>query len=127
MCGGQEGMGKVRVICVGSLKYVCYSKLRMFAAFIKTLNETLRSRIVCIVDIDPKKIRSKFYINNYLNIKIPIVHFTKLNVAANIDDKQENPPKKKLRKETDDIHIDYGSLPVVVCVAMYRTKGLSKK
>ncbi|GMH50520.1 hypothetical protein TrRE_jg12221 [Triparma retinervis] len=52
-----------------------------------------------MVDVDEKKIKAGFYFNRSLNCKIPIAHFTALT----------SPP--------------HSSLPVVCCVAMYRTGG----
>lgn len=97
--------------------------MSLFLAFIKVLDSSLRSKVLCIADVDEKKINSKFYINANLNIKIPIIHYSKLkNVHSEV--KKAMSPKKKRRKENEVDIINYGELPVIVCVAMYRTKGL---
>jgi hypothetical protein len=49
--------------------------------FIKHLADDTRRRVVCLVDVDTKKIESGHYING--NIRIPIVHFSWLARDAN--------------------------------------------
>ncbi|GMI13131.1 hypothetical protein TrVE_jg2581 [Triparma verrucosa] len=68
--------------------------------FVKNISVELRKNIRVMVDVDEKKINAKFYFNRDLNVKIPIAHFSSLQRGG-----------------------DYESLPVVVCVAMYRTDG----
>ena len=69
--------------------------------FVKGIREDLRSKIRVMVDVDEKKIAAKFYFNRDLGgLKIPIAHFSELKEG-----------------------LKFGDLPVVVCVAMYRTDG----
>ena len=125
--------------------------------FIKALQPKFRERIVCIVDVDPKKINAGQYYNKDLGVRIPIVHFSLL---------ARDPETRKRLKESYEVGSDtneagFGrvqksrdfvpnngattphlprkrqkvsctndfdesilpALPVVVCVAMYRTGG----
>ncbi|GMI22658.1 hypothetical protein TrCOL_g11384 [Triparma columacea] len=68
-------------------------------AFVKSLSPPLLSLVRLMVDVDEKKIKGGYYFNRALDCKIPIKHFTALN----------SPP--------------HSDLPVVCCVAMYRTGG----
>ena len=69
--------------------------------FVKSIREEFRDKIKVMVDVDEKKIASKFYFNRDLGkLKIPIAHFSELKEGGK-----------------------FGNLPVVVCVAMYRTDG----
>ncbi|KAL7535749.1 hypothetical protein ACHAWF_005257 [Thalassiosira exigua] len=121
--------------------------------FIKALSPTVASKVVCFVDVDQKKIEKvKWYANPSLSPrKIPILHFSVLAKALSkqttfgrIDKKcasgnfdlKANPAhqneshrqpdlevtkKKKLSSSIDPAVLQ--ELPVVVCVAMYRTNG----
>ena len=125
--------------------------------FIKALSsDELRQRIVCLVDVDEKKIGTN-YVNRELGVDIPIVHFSalakdgahkavehfgKLDKSANVAASEERPlkrarhesssndnsqKKKKNHKITLPPQNELQSLPVVVCVAMYRTGGALEK
>jgi glycosyltransferase involved in cell wall biosynthesis len=121
--------------------------------FCKALSADARRRIYCMVDVDDKKISSGWYVNRESNIKIPIVHFSLLSADPSLREtihqshKEEGPgfgridksrcseapseparASKKRRMTTPNVHSDFDvsrlpSLPVVVCVAMYRTNG----
>ncbi|GMH73353.1 hypothetical protein TL16_g06168 [Triparma laevis f. inornata] len=78
--------------------------------FVKAIDPEHRKNIRLMVDVDHKKINAKFYFNRDLNVKIPIAHFSALQ-------------KKKSSVDSDKNENDYENLPVVVCVAMYRTDG----
>ena len=52
--------------------------------FIKALSPDLRSRVVCLADVDEKKIATGFYVNRDIAAKIPIVHFSLLARDAKI-------------------------------------------
>ncbi len=93
------------------------------------------------MDVDAKKIERGFYTNNdFPQIKIPIVHFTAL--LRRSENSQEHDwvehyshiTKKKCEnniksqriffdRKRHDANEDFKNLPVVVCVAMYRTNG----
>jgi hypothetical protein len=140
--------------------------------FVKALSPESRLRIYCMVDVDEKKIDGGYYVNRFIDVKIPIVHYSLLAVdpavrlelqrafeqgtsdnnnepgfgkidkskpskapasssADGIDGEPEQevapPPRKKRRLHTTapgvlDLAI-LPKLPVVVCVAMYRTNG----
>jgi hypothetical protein len=84
-----------------------------------------------MVDVDPKKIEVGWYVNPREDLRIRVMHFSVLggeNVVSEEHlpkEKTDNPNKKKKKKNNDDdVVVDYKTLPVVVCVAMYRTGGL---
>lgn len=58
------------------------------------------AKVRVLVDVDEKKIAAKFYVNKELGCKIPIRRFEVLREGG-----------------------EFGDLPVMVCVAMYRTGG----
>jgi hypothetical protein len=119
--------------------------------FVKALSSKVQSRVYCMMDVDDTKIQSGFYVNPPL-IRIPIVHFSfaicdqeqreqltrswqeglddahfgrivKNKMAAGTGGKA--PPAKKRRLACNHA-VDLSllpELPVVVCVAMYRTNG----
>ena len=119
--------------------------------FVKALHPDVQKRIYCLAEVDAKKIDSGYYVNRELGLKIPIVHFSLLaadetvrrELAANcafgrIDkskhgDVKRNssaapPPVKKQKlyslHHPGDLDLELlPHLPVVVCVAMYRTNG----
>jgi hypothetical protein len=122
--------------------------------FVKALSPEMRRRVYCMVDVDDKKIEGGYYVNQYIDVKIPIVHFSLLAVDPDVRQRLQHaleqgiepgfgkidkskpskvlpetvpPPRKKRR-----VHavapgvLDLAMLPVlpvVVCVAMYRTNG----
>lgn len=125
--------------------------------FIKALQPEYRKRIVCMVDVDQKKIDAGHYHNKELGLRIPVVHFSLLvrdqqlraqlcnsfELGTDIDgpgfghiEKNRDPvatdslppssrPQKR-RKVSRATNLDekvLPTLPVVVCVAMYRTGG----
>jgi hypothetical protein len=45
---------------------------------LKALSAEVRSRILCMVDVDDKKIEAGYYVNRELNARIPILHFSSL-------------------------------------------------
>ncbi len=121
--------------------------------FLKALSPSVASRVVCFVDVDFNKIdKIKFYDNPTIGRKIPILHFSLLAKNPNecnavfgrvskekrvgddalhtFGQKGATPkckePKRKKQKTNNDETIDPNvlrDLPVVVCVAMYRTNG----
>lgn len=123
--------------------------------FVKALSEDTRRRVACFVDVDEKKINKGYYVNKEIDVRIPIVHFSKLakdcsradreslfgrvgkqRIAGKLDqemkegnrnenDTKSPPPSKKRRLDsTTDLDLSaLPALPVVVCVAMYRTNG----
>jgi len=116
---------------------------------LKALRPEVASKVVCFVDVDQKKIELvKFYDNG--RMRIPILHFTSLaradvsgQVAFGRVEKKtcrkedfdivpkkqpQQPPKatskRKKKGAMDNIDPEVlQHLPVVVCVAMYRTNG----
>ena len=46
--------------------------------FVKALSPNLRERVVCLADVDEKKIDAGFYHNRDLGCRIPVVHFSLL-------------------------------------------------
>jgi hypothetical protein len=117
--------------------------------FVKALSKDMRRRVACFVDVDEKKIDSGYYVNKELDIRIPIVHFSwlakdrgkadressfgrvdKQRKVGRPDKRNENdtksPPPSKKRRLNAAVDLDLSvlpSLPIVVCVAMYRTNG----
>jgi len=175
-------------------KFVIWGAGRDGKLFLKCLSSSdMRQRVVCFVDVDEKKIKSRFYCNKELGVKIPILHFSCLSSSdqcssvsplvdtvgsvngdfGNISKKQDgnakevfekvrgilrndnnqhnqntnrlhqnkrvdpkinntaiipNKDSKKLNNKNKfhdrELHQLLPSLPVVVCVAMYRTNGV---
>jgi len=175
------------------LKQISWEKFAIWGAgrdgkdFFKALSPETRKRVICFVDVDWRKIENtKFYVNNEINAKVPILHFSDLAVDHHVRKKWEKErhvskstsgkkhggshifPFGNITKEKSDINlftpkttskesksyngastsiettslktsgnndalsvdekvIDLISLsivPVVVCVAMYRTNGV---
>ena len=99
--------------------------------FLKALSPELKAMCKCMVDVDEKKINAKFYFNAEENLKVRILPFEIL-----LKNDESEKVKQKITKEVAcrpnrgkkidpgfDSDVDYQSLPVVVCVAMYRTGG----
>lgn len=112
-----------------------------------------RRKVRYFADVDPDKINRGFYVNRDLGLNIPIVHVSSLcpNRASqeqllkrlvsedqsssgirkgttNPDAKHTLSPLKKQAKSkteftTDPSHIKLIDLPIIVCVAMYRSGG----
>lgn len=59
-------------------KFVVWGAGRDGKDFVKALSEDARKRVYCFVDVDAKKIEQGYYVNQELNLKIPIVHFSLL-------------------------------------------------
>jgi len=97
------------------------------------------SAVKCFVDVDDKKINQGYYTNRDLAAKIPIVHFSALiREGKEWVEHYSHIHKKKctsaagnvvqfINKEKCAREEDYAKLPVVVCVAMYRTNGALEK
>lgn len=92
------------------------------------------------MDVDDKKINRGFYTNKDLpRINIPIVHFTALKrepfreehgyvehfsqIMKRKCESLESPPTFVVNKKSHNVIESFRNLPVVVCVAMYRTNG----
>jgi glycosyltransferase involved in cell wall biosynthesis len=129
--------------------------------FIKALSNEARKKVVCMVDVDHKKIEAGHYYNTEMDIRIPVVHFSLLakdpkvrdslqeayysqvdNAKGQITKERPNlpkhtqrassqgpPPRKKFKVcvSADVNTSELPELPVVVCVAMYRTNGVLEK
>ena len=127
--------------------------------FIKSLQPRFQKKIVCIVDVDQKKIDVGQYHNKELGLRIPVVHYSLLARDPQIretlrnsfelgtdvgepgfgrinkskeEDAETDAPRPsssrptKRRKVSRAKNLDESilpTLPVVVCVAMYRTGG----
>jgi glycosyltransferase involved in cell wall biosynthesis len=117
--------------------------------FVKALTPDMRSKICCFVDVDHKKIDAGYYANKDIGVKIPIVHYshlikdealrTKIQESDQdphfgriqkgaVPPKSSQPPPMKRRKvlqqQASDLDMTtLPNLPVIVCVAMYRTGG----
>lgn len=111
--------------------------------FLKALSPSAAAKVVCFVDVDEKKIEQiKYYDNPDFGRRIPILHFTQL--AKNLGVSSFGKIEKTCNKDTfnltrpavgenetrpsetrpSDIEPEVlHGLPVVVCVAMYRTNG----
>ena len=111
--------------------------------FLKALSPTVAAKVVCFVDVDEKKIEQiKYYDNPDFGRRIPILHFTQL--AKNLGESSFGKIEKKCNEDTFNLTRPTGEkgetgkgktrpseiesevlheLPVVVCVAMYRTNG----
>ena len=93
-------------------------------AFLKALDKSVRSKVRCMADIDEKKIRAG-YMNKSLGLKIPVIHFSKLSVCCKkLKNELNERVKKKARKDIEEYDLNFQQLPVIVCVAMYRTNGM---
>jgi Glycosyl transferase family 2 len=134
-------------------KFVVWGAGRDGKDFVKALSADAQKRVFCFVDVDSQKIGQGYYANQEMKLKIPIVHFSLLAKSAELRTKlldsstfakidkskpeaNEQPPQSKKQK-TDSIvtvtashtvsrNVDLSilpELPVVVCVAMYRTNG----
>jgi glycosyltransferase involved in cell wall biosynthesis len=134
-------------------KFVVWGAGRDGKDFVKALSEVTRKKIVCMVDVDHKKIEIGHYVHKEWDVKIPIVHFSLLSADPKMREKLQDayflqtdkesgridkskpkvernrttscPPRKRF-KVCAITDFDTGilpSLPVVVCVAMYRTNG----
>lgn len=123
--------------------------------FFRSLSPGVRSRVKCFVDVDEKKISAGFYTNRELGTKVPIIHFSLLSTNPDarhesqtfgrIDksrggnkrdeklgeaDEETEHTKKKRRLYSPGLKMiipSLATLPVVVCVAMYRTHGILEK
>ena len=111
--------------------------------FLKALSPSVAAKVVCFVDVDEKKIEQiKYYDNPDFGRRIPILHFTQL--AKKLGESSFGKIEKTCNKNTFDLTRQAGEkretvkgktrpseiepgvlheLPVVVCVAMYRTNG----
>mmetsp|Transcript_6400 Transcript_6400/g.9416 ORF Transcript_6400/g.9416 Transcript_6400/m.9416 type:complete len:478 (+) Transcript_6400:23-1456(+) len=65
-------------------KFIIWGAGRDGKDFVKALSRELLERVVCMVDVDRKKIETGYYINKDMNIKIPIVHFSLLVEEENV-------------------------------------------
>jgi hypothetical protein len=117
--------------------------------FVKALTPEMRRKICCFVDVDLKKIDAGYYANKDIGVKIPIVHYSHLikdeALRTQIQESDQDPhfgrirkgavpPKSSLPPPTkrrkvlpqQASNLDMTTLPdlpVIVCVAMYRTGG----
>lgn len=138
-------------------RFVIWGAGRDGKDFLKALSEEARKKVVCMADVDHKKIEAGYYYNKEMGIQIPVVHFSLLakdpkartelqeayysgvdNVQGRINkDKPQcatiastEPPLKKKFKvcNAPGLNLSHLSeLPVVVCVAMYRTNGVLER
>jgi glycosyltransferase involved in cell wall biosynthesis len=134
-------------------RFVIWGAGRDGKDFVKALScDTVRQRIYCMVDVCETKIQKiKAYVNPQLHVNIPIIHFSYLARDSTIREQLQKeklhdtvsfgkitksrpdkadvtppPPKKHKQGYTLPNHLDLDllpQLPVVVCVAMYRTQG----
>jgi len=140
-------------------KFVVWGAGRDGKDFVKALSDDARKKVVCMVDVDHKKIATGHYTYNERDIHIPIVHFSLLakdlkvreklqeayfsqvdnepgriskqrpNAVTNAVTKgetSEHPRPRKKFKVCAVSDLDTAilpTLPIVVCVAMYRTNG----
>jgi glycosyltransferase involved in cell wall biosynthesis len=131
-------------------RFVVWGAGRDGKDFVKALSKDVHRRVACFVDVDEKKINGGYYVNKELHIRIPIVHFSwlakdrakvdresffgrvaKQRKVGSHDKNAENDakstlPSSKKRRLNAAMDLDLSvlpSLPVVVCVAMYRTGG----
>ena len=108
------------------------------------MDPKLHSCVKGFADVDPKKINSKYYVNRQLQLKIPIIHFSKLtrevhadveggcqkrkwndgNINTQVRNDNISTTSTARTKYTSNDGVDYTKLPIVVCVAMYRTDGV---
>jgi hypothetical protein len=122
--------------------------------FLKALSPAVASKVICFVDVDPKKIETtKWYANPALgDIRIPILHFSMLAKRdiseevkfGHIDKKRCGEEQFSIATKQSAVVYDRNrkqknseintsiepeilqQLPVVVCVAMYRSNGALK-
>jgi hypothetical protein len=96
-------------------------------------------QVKCFVDVDEKKINRGFYTNKELpKTHIPIVHFTALKRESYREEhdcveqfsriikrkcESYKSPTTSVVKKSLNANEAFRHLPVVVCVAMYRTNG----
>lgn len=59
-------------------RFVVWGQGRDGKDFVKALSPDARKRVYCFVDVDCKKIEQGFYVNQEMDLKIPIVHFSLL-------------------------------------------------
>ena len=140
------------VLCGDSLwrgPFVVWGAGRDGKDFVKALSEDARGRVACFVDVDDKKIDAGYYVNKELGMRVPIVHFSWLaseqgggkeacfgridksgpgssGVTEVVRHEEKAAPKLKKRRLNRAIDLNLSLLPllpVVVCVAMYRTNG----
>ena len=107
--------------------------------FIKALRPQFLERVYCIADVDEQKIERGSYCNAALGRVIPIVHFSELASKeveehfapiqkAQDSEREIEEPMRQLKRQKVSLHRSLTreklqSLPVVVCVSMYRTNG----
>jgi glycosyltransferase involved in cell wall biosynthesis len=138
-------------------RFVVWGAGRDGKDFLKALSKAARNKVVCMADVDHKKIEAGYYYNNEMGIQIPVVHFSLLAKDSkvrdelqeayytNVDSVQgrikkckphcattapiEPPPRKKFKvcNAPGLILSQISELPVVVCVAMYRTNGVLER
>mmetsp|Transcript_24596 Transcript_24596/g.25026 ORF Transcript_24596/g.25026 Transcript_24596/m.25026 type:complete len:129 (-) Transcript_24596:98-484(-) len=108
------------------------------------MDPKLHSCVKGFADVDPKKINSKYYMNRQLQLKIPIFHVSNLTKEVHADVEGGGQKRKwndgnintqvrndnistisaDSKEHTSNDGVDYTKLPIVVCVAMYRTDGV---
>ena len=138
-------------------RFVIWGAGRDGKDFLKALSKEARKKIVCMVDVDHKKIEAGYYYNKEMGLQIPVVHFSFLAKDPKVRDELqeayyssvdsiigrinkekpyfkmrtaiEAPPRKKFKVcNAPDLDLSHLSeLPVVVCVAMYRTNGVLER
>lgn len=138
-------------------KFVVWGAGRDGKDFVKALSKEARKKIVCMVDVDHKKIEAGHYYHKEMDLRIPVLHFSLLAKDAAVRDElqeayysqvdnargrinkqhpnvakaksTEPPPRKKFKvcAVSDMDTSKLPELPVVVCVAMYRTNGVLEK
>lgn len=142
-------------------RFVIWGAGRDGKDFIKALSNEARKKVVCMVDVDHKKIEAGHYYHKEMDIRVPVVHFSLLAKDPSVRDSlqeayfsqvdnaqgqitkarlhiekdtrsispQDPPPRKKFKVcVSPDINTsELPELPVVVCVAMYRTNGVLEK
>ena len=108
--------------------------------------DTVRKNVKCFADVDEKKIRAKYYVNKELGVKIPVIHFSDLAntaIVTSSDSQSANNRQDisvlpnssrmqkdwkghvaKRRRKEPSAQQTFAHLPVIVCVAMYRTDGV---
>lgn len=70
-------------------KFVIWGAGRDGKDFFKALSSDAISKVACFVDVDEKKIDAGYYVNNAIDARIPIIHFSWLsNNAAESDDNE---------------------------------------
>ena len=140
---------EISVLSKWKTKFVVWGAGRDGKDFVKALRPDMRDNIYCFVDVDDNKLEAGAYVNKEIGVKIPIVHFSNLikdqdtrrriqemdqepnfgriqkGKTGTNDDHSKAPPTKrrKLRESANFDTTILPDLPVVVCVAMYRTNG----